>query len=398
MKKYIDVKISEYDYFGRGISKEEGKVCFVPKARIGFSGTCEIEKEKKHFCEAILQEKDREEVDCPFFYQCGGCQLRHLTCEEQQDFKVRKVKSLLQRNAGIKIEDLRIETPISNRYRNKVVFHLENGQVGFFKEGTNVLLPIDRCLLLTKRMHFVLEELRSFALKNPRPMTVTVRELSSKVMMSILEEKTHPFTYPFFTVDSLFYQGELKKGEAFLEVEVLGVTYRVSKDAFFQVNLKGMEVLYKKVLFLLEKVHAKKVIDLYCGVGSISLVAAKVVEEVFGVEVVESAVLNAKENARSNQITNATFKCGKVEALLSILPEGYDTVIVDPPRKGLDNKTKEFLLENPFQHLIYVSCDAATLARDIKDLSCKYTLEKIELVDMFPNTYHVETVCVLERR
>ncbi len=398
MKEKIDVYIEDYDYFGRGISKKTGKICFVPKVRKGYSASCKLVKSTKSYDEAVLNEEDYLSLSCPYFYQCGGCQLRHLNQEEQEAFKALKVQKLFFQNANMKIDKPSITPTSFNHYRNKASFHIENGKVGYFKEGTHELLEVSACLLLNPKINEVLEELKVFAKKAKRKMEATVRAFHDEVMLDLKEDITHPLDFAFKSVDSLYYQGELIFGSPFLEVQVLGITFQVSCDAFFQVNLEGMEVLYQKVITLLKEKNSQKVLDLYCGVGSISLVVAASVREVYGVEVIKSAVSCAQENARNNKIKNAKFVCGRVEDLLDTFPQGYDTIIVDPPRRGLDKKTKQFLLEQDFKTMIYISCDAATLARDVKDLSEKYKLEKIELVDMFPNTYHVESLCVLRAR
>ncbi len=396
--KRKNVLITDYDYFGRGISKIDGKVCFVKAAKKGFQGTCRVTKETKKYLEACLEEKDYETVDCPYFYACGGCQLRHLSQQEQLAFKCDKVKALLKRNAGLDVACLPIQKTPFLAYRNKATFHLENGQVGYYQEETHHVLAIDTCLLLSPRINEVIKELQLFAKQNPRKMEATVRTLQDEVLLDLKEEKTHPMDFDFQTVDTFYYQNQLLKGKKHLEGVVDKTHFEIAKDAFFQVNLQGFLQIIQILRNHLSRYSCQKVLDLYCGVGAISLLIAPFVKEVFGVEVVPSAIENAKSNQKKNHLTNVSFLCGKVEEVLSHLPKGYDTVIVDPPRRGLDAKTKRFLKETAFPTFFYISCDPATLTRDIKELSEVYQLDAIELVDMFPNTYHVECVCALRRR
>ncbi len=400
MEKEVNVKIIDYDYFGRGISKEEGTVCFVPKVRVGFEGKCTLVRTTKNYRILRCKKEEMEKTDCPFFYACGGCQLRHLSYQEELAFKVKKVKELFLRNAKISLEDVPILKTKEDGYRNKAVFHLEQGKVGYYEEESHNILEITSCSLLPKAINLVLEDLRAFAKENKNPMTAVVRSFQNKTMLSLTgpDEKTKDLSSSFPHVDTLYYQGKLQKGDAYLTVSLLGVDFQISALSFFQVSLVGMEVLYRKILAYLKKVHAKKVIDLYCGVGSISLVVAKKVKEVFGVEVIPDAILDAKENALRNGIQNVSFLSARVEDVLEKLPKDYDTLLLDPPRKGLDKKTRNFLLQKKYPNLVYVSCDPATLTRDIMELKTIYTLEEITLVDMFPKTYHVECVCLLKIR
>ena len=398
MKEKVEVCITDYDYFGRGISKKNGKICFVSKVPIGYQGVCDVITTKKNFLVARPPLQEANPTTCPYFFMCGGCQLRQMSRKEELQFKQNKVVSLLKRNANIELKTIPISAPTEEYYRNKVTFHLERGKVGYYQEASNELLPIEKCRLLTKEMEPVLAALKCFAEKNKRSMTAMIRTLQNKTMLSILEEKDHVFVDSFPMVDSLYYQNKLLKGQPALEMEIFGIHFQISKNAFFQVNCKGMEVLYQKAIAFLQEINASKVLDLYCGVGTISLVIAKYVDKVLGVEVIQDAVEDAKKNASRNHINNVSFECSRVEDIVDFLPKDYDTVIVDPPRKGLDPKTKRFLSQHSFKAILYISCDAATLARDIKDLNDSYSLKKIELVDMFPKTYHVESICLLRRK
>ncbi len=400
MKKKIDVKIIGYDDFGRGISKEEGLVCFVPKTKIGYQGSCEVVKEKKNFLEGRVDLEDAPLTDCPFFFFCGGCALRHLSRQEQLDFKVKKVENLLSKNAHIQLSSpLQITSVSSTYYRNKATFHIRSHQVGYYKESTHELLPIDHCLLILEKMNDALQNLWTFAKENDGEFEVMIRCFGEKIMGVIQSKNARkPDFSSLFSLDSLYYQDQKIKGDSYLEVSVLNVRFQVSYKSFFQVNLEGMTVLYQKVISYLKETKAENVLDLYCGVGSISLIISKVVQKVYGVEVIKEAVLNANKNKEINHINNVEFACGKVEDLFSQLPSGYDTVILDPPRRGLDSKTRSFLLKSSFKNIIYISCDPATLTRDISFLKEKYVLKKIELIDLFPNTYHVESICLFSEK
>ncbi len=174
-------------------------------------------------------------------------------------------------------------------------------------------------------------------------------------------------------------------------------TFFVSKDSFFQVNLYMTEILYGTVLDLVKKEHFCHALDLYCGTGTIGILLAPYVKQVTGIEIVEEAIKDARENAKQNGISNVTFHQGKVEEVLPSLKEDIDLVVVDPPRSGLDEVTISTIEKRQPKTIIYISCDPVTLARDLTKF-VSYEVEFIKPVDMFPNTYHVECVCVLNRR
>ncbi len=173
--------------------------------------------------------------------------------------------------------------------------------------------------------------------------------------------------------------------------------FNIRKESFFQVNDEIVEKLYSYVRDITLLLSSKIVLDLYCGVGTIGIIVSDLVEKVVGVEVVEEAVVDANQNKRLNNIKNIEFINSKVEDVISNFNNEFDTVIVDPPRSGLDRKTKDVLLKEKFKNIIYISCDAVTLARDLFELSTVYNFKSIELFNMFPRTYHVECVCVLNR-
>ena len=349
MKKQVKVEIIGYDYFGRGISKINQKIDFIPKARIGWKGECLLDLETSNYRVLTLKKEDQIKTECPYFYECGGCHIRQMNEKEQLEFKVEKVKELFFKNANIKLEKLSIEKTEKEQYRDKVTFHIQKGKIGFYQEKTHKILPISKCLLLSPKLNEVLEDLQIFAKNIEEEMTAMVRSFGKETVLVLTEKKTKNHCFSFPHVDTLYYQGKCFYGKKEQEVNLLGVSFLVSPDSFFQIHLKGTILLYQKIKTFLQEQKSEKVLDLYCGVGSISLVIAQEVKEVYGIEVIKSAIVNARENAKRNKIKNVTFTCGKVEDLIGTIPKGYDTVIIDPPRKGLDKQTINKLINEKIE-------------------------------------------------
>ena len=183
----------------------------------------------------------------------------------------------------------------------------------------------------------------------------------------------------------------------FLICSILDKKFYVSSDSFFQVNYDVVNMLYKKIIDVVKNNNSRRVLDLYCGVGSIGICVCDYVDEVFGVEVVEKAIESANKNKKLNKVSNISFKCGKVENVINNDNVEYDTIILDPPRSGVDKKAITVLNNSGSNIIIYVSCDPITLARDVKLLD-NYIVKEVEIFNMFPRTYHCESIVVLERK
>ncbi len=404
-----EIEIVKLDYFGRGIGYIDGKITFISHAlpkelvRVG------LVKEKKKYQlgkvdQIVVKSPLREKSICPYFDDsCGGCQLRHMNKVGQKEFKINRVGELLLKNGKMKIDGLTLFEGDDNHYRNKVVFQIKDKEFGFYEEESFNFIPIDYCYLLDKQINDLLPLLRSILLKPHQLTKVMIRcGVNTKESMIVFYGKVnHQDVIHTFSnqVTTGIVNDDVLWGKGVIFEEVLNKRFTLSKDAFFQVNTKQVEALYQDVLSNLVGKEINTLLDLYSGTGTIGILASDKVRKVIGVEVVESAVLNAKENAKLNGVDNIEFFHGKVEDILfsKTFPQ-VDAVIVDPPRSGLDKKTREMLLKFRSSLLIYISCDVATLSRDLIDFLPLYQLEKITLVDMFPNTYHVECVCVLNRR
>lgn len=405
----FDVFIEKLDHFGNGLAKVENQYIFVKNALPKETVKIEITKLKKKFLNAkaikiITPTVDRVSVPCPYYEVCGGCQVMHLAYFKQLEFKKEKVVELFQKFAGV--PNLEIEQIFSGKqfaYRNKVVFHGKNQMLGLYQEKSNDLVEVENCLLVEEGLNQIYHKIKEYLKKNSdaRIEDLTIRKTSSNEYMLILNGDLNLKMFlsylDQFSLKSVYFNQKLVYGEEYITEDIFGFKFRIYPNAFFQVNYEMMKKLYQVVMDYYQDKNYQTVLDLYCGTGTIGMLVSSYVKELIGVEVVHDSIIAANQNQKINQLPNVTFLEGKVENHISKF-QNIDSIILDPPRSGLDLKTRETILKIAPQSIVYISCDPATLARDLKELLEDYTIVKVHLVDMFPNTYHVECVCVLSRR
>lgn len=366
----MEVTITKLNHEGKGITKIDNKITFIPNILVKEVADIEITKEYKKFnlgkvTKYISTSDNRVVPACPYYGVCGGCNIMHMSYSAQLDFKKDKVKNILEKYAGI-VTDLEIvpSDKVLN-YRNKVTLHISNNKVGYMKEGTNEVINIEKCLLLDDKLN---EEIDNISDKTSD--SYVIRTNGSDV---ISNEKND-----------------------YLIMNINDYKFRIDIKSFFQVNSYICGLLFKELESNLDTTN--NVLDLYSGVGTLSIVSSKKAKKVLSIEVNKNSYMNAVANLELNNIDNVDFMCGKVEDLIDKISVKPDVIITDPPRNGMDKKTINVIKEFLPNKIIYISCEPMTLARDIKLLSENYTLNKVKCFDMFPNTYHVETFCVLERK
>ena len=446
-------EITDLTSEGEGVGKTGGFTWFIKGTVPGDTVTASVMKVKKTYgyaraVEIIKASPDRVEARCPIAGPCGGCQLQGLSYEAQLRFKAEKVKAAVTRIGGFSDGTFETEPIIGMedpwRYRNKAqypVSRAKDGRIvaGFYAGHTHSVIGCKDCLIgaetdgailrvvtgfmekygiepydeETRRgllRHVLIRTSRAFgeilvclvingdsikcADRLVEALVTAVPEVST-VCLNINKENTNVILGD--TVKCLF-------GSGYITDTIGGVSFRISPQSFFQVNPVQVEKLYGKALEYAGLTGGETVWDLYCGVGTISLFMARHAGRVFGVEVVPQAIDNAKENAELNGITNAFFTVGKAEEITPLWLKGADAgrpdvVCVDPPRKGCDAACLNAILQASPERIVYVSCDPASLARDLKILAAGgYELKKLCPVDMFPHTVHVETVCLLVLR
>ena len=317
-----------------------------------------------------------------------------------------KVREILNKFANI--DESRIKNIIKSDnkffYRNKLTFQVKE-KIGLFAKNSYDLINIDKCLIASFKINEVLIKIKKIIdLKNIEQVIIRNSFYNDKVMVifvgknidinNILKLKE--------IIDSLYIKTDdeykLISGEAYLEEKLGEYVFKISPDSFFQVNSKMCVKLYDKIIEYGNFKKNENVLDLYCGTGTIGIYISKFVKNVIGYEINKYAVMDAEENKKKNLVDNIRFVCGSSELVFENITNNIDVIIVDPPRSGLNQKTIDGIINVKSCKVIYVSCDPVTLARDLKKLQIFYEVVEITPVDMFPNTKHVECVCVLNLR
>lgn len=396
------MKIEKLDYYGRGISRSSGKVYFIENALKDEDVSITLLKEKKKYCEAKLKEisnisKDRTEAKCKYYNVCGGCQIMHIKEEKQEEFKKEKVEEILKKFLKYNKDVNDIVFSKNFNYRNKVVLHVKDNKLGFYKNKTNELIEIDKCLLLNPVINDLISYLKNYIeLKDIEKITIKVGNKTNEVML-IIDGSIAKYQKLLEIVDVLIINEKVMTTKDYITSYIGNKKYIIKRNSFFQVNYDISTRMYDKVKDVIVKEKSKNVLDLYCGTGTIGIYISDVVSKITGIEVVSDAIEAANTNKKINNVENIEFILGKVEDKLDFISNNnIDTIIVDPPRSGLHKKVIPILEKISPKTIIYVSCDPITMARDIKLLSNNYELVEVTPYDMFPNTYHVECVCVLK--
>lgn len=400
----MKIKIEKLDHFGRGICYVDGKICFVEDTLPGEVVDIKITLEKKKFLLGKVNDfykvsNDRIDEVCPYKDKCGGCDLSHLKYEKENEYKCLKVKELMSKYANIS-NDLVMDCVYGDEYnyRNKVTLHGERNLIGYYKKNSNDIVPIKKCLLVDEKINIIIDKLNKMDYHNNYDeVIIKCSNDSEEVMISITGE-VRDYEELFNYCDSLIINGKVVKGEESIVSFIGKCKYEITDKGFFQVNKNLTKLLYDEVRKVVSNVKPKRVLDLYCGAGTIGIYISDLVDEVIGVESFSKSIVSANKNKKLNGVRNIKFINEKVENVIDEIKENVDLVIVDPPRSGLDKKTIDVLLDMGCSDIIYVSCDPSTLARDVKLLSDKYNVNYIKPFNMFSRTYHVECVCVLKRR
>ena len=437
--------ISDYTAEGQAIAKIEGCAVFIPNGIVGEKCLVRIEKVQKTWAAGKMTQilepsPHRVNRECPVAKLCGGCDFWHMDYEEETRLKADRVRQALNRIGGENLEEMPIlAAPTCRGYRNKAQYPVSSQKgrayAGFFKAGTHQVVENDRCLILpeeTDRVkklvidyvnHYRISAYDEVAHKGLlRHIYVRRGAVSGQILVCLVvngRKLPHPETLieklktvPGFA--TLVLSVNTKKGNTvlgdenitlygpgYIEDTLCGLTFRLSPHSFYQVNHHQAQRLYEAAIEQAQITKDDLVLDLYCGVGTITLCMAKAAGKVIGVEVVEQAVQDARENAVRNGIENAEFFCGDAgKAALELENRGIrpDVAVVDPPRKGLSADAIEALARMQPRRIVYVSCDPATLARDVALLKQRgYRLENAMAADLFPRCSHVETIVLLSK-
>lgn len=442
----IELNITGMSHEGNGVGRYEDFVLFVPMTAPGDRILCRVVKVNKNFgygrVEQLLEESPLRVADsCPAFRQCGGCSWRHIRYEEELRYKQQLVEQNLKKIAGLNVSLEPILSCGENRYRNKAQYPIgmdETGNVtvGFYAKRSHRVISCPDCSLQPEFFSTLCHVVCDWANKHKvsvydettgegllRHLYLRTAQKTGQTMVCIVatasrlphvQELCANLTAAEPSVCSILVNVNRKNtnvilGQSYLalsgtdsiEDEICGIRIRISPHSFYQVNRDAAEKMYELAAEYAQPKRSDLLLDLYCGTGTIGLTMADKVDRLIGVEVVGQAVENAKENAKRNQLTNASFLCadaGQAAQMLAGQGEHPDIIIVDPPRKGCDEQTLGAIVKMAPGRLVYISCNCATLARDIAILTKSgYRFVKGRPVDLFPRTTHVECVALLER-
>ncbi len=383
------VKCERLDHFGRGIGRVLGKIIFVPNLFPLEEALVKIVLNKKKYMvgeviQLIKKSSDRIESNCP--YESCGCSLKSIKYEKTLEFKKNKVINILKKYGDLEnvVKEIFSSDNIYG-YRNKISLKVKGGKLGYFKNGSNELIEINRCAIASKKSNEIIKVLNECDLS--KACEIIIKDFG-EVMIIINGDMNIELLKPFS--DSIYMNDKLVYGKENVIAHLGDLKFYVSKDSFFQVNMNIALKLYNKVLEYLDS--GDNVLDLYCGTGTISLFLSKYFDRVIGIEINEEAVRCANLNKKLNHISNAEFICGDASKKIHHLKFQADSIVVDPPRSGLTSDGINDILKINPKKLVYVSCDPMTLARDLKLLKSNYEVKEVTLFDMFPWTYHVESV------
>ena len=440
-QEYV-VTIEGYSGEGAGVARIDGRVVFVQGALRGEICRILILKVLKSVAfakviEVLERSKNRVEPDCPYFPRCGGCTSRHMAYEEELALKRERVQENLRRIGG---SDVAVEEILGSEqtvgYRNKAQYPVSaDGKVGFYRARTHEVIESERCLLVRPEADEAADALREYmracrvsgydektgrgyvrhlyVRSNCKGESLTCILVNGdklpkeETLVRILRERCPGLVG--IVLGSNKSRSNVILGDSYrtlwgaerLEDTLCGHSFRLSVPSFYQINHDQAERLYAKAIEFADLNGTETVLDLYCGVGTITLALARHAGRVIGAEIVPEAIEDAKENARVNDVANAKFFCGDasdVACELALQKLRPDVVVVDPPRKGLAADVIGSIAEMQPQRVVYVSCDSATMARDVKRFAeLGYTARRAAAVDMFPRADHVETVVLMSR-
>lgn len=441
-----ELEITGYTAEGLGVARLEGRVVFIPGTIRGETWEVQLLKVKTNIAwgrglRLLVPSPERLDPDCPLAGRCGGCQYRHMSYPEELWAKQQRVQDALTRLGGASLElppILGAETPL--RYRNKVQFPVAVEKyglaVGYYRARSHDVLDVEDCLLQPDMVSRLRRAFKQWMAQYRVPaydetvgtglirhLYVRTNQAGEALCCVVANDKRLPHAPELVaalrravpTLTGLVLNVNTKDtnvilgasyrtvwGQDFLEETLCGMVFRLSVPSFFQINRAQTERLYETALEFAGLTGQETVLDLYCGIGTISLAMARKAGQVIGAEIVPEAIQDAQANAQRNGISNARFLCGDAgQAAFQLASEGVrpQVICVDPPRKGLAPEVPEILSSMSPDRIVYVSCDPATLARDLKRFSAVgYLAERAQAVDLFPRTAHVETVVLLSQQ
>jgi 23S rRNA (uracil1939-C5)-methyltransferase len=439
----IKVKCIDLDEEGKGIIEVRGKKISVPNLMFGETVIVEIFQRKGETSAKIIQivegSKSRVSPKCTYYDKCGGCQLQHMNTVAQADFKQRTVEKLLKKYHSVnKIISMKEPYYYRNKVHSTVVYDIKKNIVsGIYEENSHRVTPVDECITqdenANKIINSIIGIMKVYKMKPYsedsgegflRHILIKTGFESKQIMVVLVVAsqifpgknnfvklllKKHPeiatIVMNINNQKTSMILGNTEKvlyGTGYIEDTLCGCVFQISPKSFYQINPIQTEILYKKAISLAQLSGKETVLDAYCGIGTISLIISDKAKSVMGVELNKEAIKDAIKNAKRNNIANVIFyndDAGEFMKKLVAEKTNVDVVFMDPPRSGSDERFLAALIELNPKRIVYISCNPVTQERDLKYLTQnKYEVKEIQPVDMFPQTYHVETVVSIERK
>lgn len=419
----METVISDYGMNGEGVAFIEGKTTFVPYSLIGEAVDVTIDEDFSNYAVARVekintQSNERVCPPCPYFKDCGGCDIQHMSYDEQLKFKSLLVKKTLKKISKI---DTSVSETIPSQcqynYRNKVSFNVKDGKIGFFEKNSNSIVEIEKCALLSDNINEILDIFKDYyssvddnvkkAIRN-----IVIREISNQILVGIVAKTNIKLKGLYDLLESKFNQiglyliinkrndSVVLSGETIhvagikkIEIENFNIRYTVDLISFHQTNLDIQNKIYQKILDYIDKDDI--VINTYSGAGLLSAIVANKCKHVYGIEIVNNSHQNANNLKQRNKIENMTNILGSVDTEIKKFDKKADIVILDPSKKGCGKTVMESIIG--IDTIIYISCNPIALAKDLNFVLQDYNIEEVTPFDMFPNTKNVETIVKLKK-
>lgn len=386
-----EVNIIRNTNLGDGVGRIENKPIYIKNAVSKDKLEVKITRVNKKYLQGeivkiVKESEDRVKPLCPYFPKCGGCTFWNVNINKENEIKENYIKRLFP--------NVKVNTIISNNeinYRNKVTFHIHNGKLGYYQKNSNNLVLIDECLILNKEINKIKKYLETLDLTKVTEIMIRYSNNYDELLINFKGQlKDYDHLKKIKNIKSIYINNYLVYGNPTIKEKINNLEFLIGPNSFFQINTNMIANLYDSIKNFITP--SSSLLDLYCGTGTIGIYLNEYFEHILGIDIVKENIENAFLNKEINKIDNISFQHKDASSIENTY---FDVVIVDPPRAGLGEKTKEHLLNINSKIIIYVSCNPNTLKKDIEKLKEKYQLVEITPVNMFPKTEHIECVSLL---
>ena len=386
-----EVNIISNTNLGDGVGRIENKPIYIKNAVSKDKLEVRITRVNKKYLQGeivkiVKESEDRVKPLCPYFPKCGGCTFWNVNITKENEIKENYIKRLFP--------NVKVNTIISNNeinYRNKVTFHIHNGKLGYYQKNSNNLVLIDECLILNKEINKIKKYLETLDLTKVTEIMIRYSNNYDELLINFKGQlKDYNNLKKIKNIKSIYINNYLVYGNPTIKEKINNLEFLIGPNSFFQINTNMIANLYNSIKNFITP--SSSLLDLYCGTGTIGIYLNEYFEHILGIDIVKENIENAFLNKEINKIDNISFQHKDASSIENTY---FDVVIVDPPRAGLGEKTKEHLLNINSKIIIYVSCNPNTLKKDIEKLKEKYQLVEITPVNMFPKTEHIECVSLL---